>query len=254
MSVTTGEHVRVYWQPGCTSCLRTKEFLKRQGIAFESIDVSVTPGARDDLIRIGARGLPVVRLGDRFTLCQSFGDVLEFLDLRVSLGGPLPPAELVARLERVLASAARYTRQFTDAQLATTFRNRNRTIGATAFHVFRIVEMFLDAVGGGELRVEGFSDQPPATWRGEDIARWGVEMRDRLRAWWANEPDRTLSYPVRTYYGERTCHDVFERTTWHAAQHTRQLILMLDSVGVAADDPLTPADLAGLPVPEQVWG
>lgn len=249
-----GARIRVYWQPGCTSCLRTKEFLARQGIAFQSIDVTTTAGAREQLIQLGARGLPVVALGDRFTLCQSFGDVLEFLDLRVSLDGPLPPAELVARIDRVLSSAARYTLQFDAAQLKQTFRNRNRTIGATAFHLFRVAEMFLDATQGKELRVEGFNDQPPAHWKGEDIVRWGLEVRAPMQQWWQQQTDRELQTTLPTYYGQRKCHDVLERTAYHTAQHARQLILMLESVGTPADDPLTPADLAGLPVPEQVWG
>jgi hypothetical protein len=46
---------------------------------------------------------------------------------------------------------------------------------------------------------------------------------------------------------------VLERTAWHAAQHTRQLIIMLESHGITPDRPLTNDDLAGLPVPDEVW-
>jgi arsenate reductase-like glutaredoxin family protein len=34
--------IRVYWAPGCTSCLRTKEFLTKQGIDFDSVNVGVS--------------------------------------------------------------------------------------------------------------------------------------------------------------------------------------------------------------------
>jgi glutaredoxin len=249
-----GARVRVYWQPGCTSCLRTREFLTRHGVAYESIDVSVVPGARDELRALGARGLPVVALGKRYTLCQSFGDVLTFLDLRVGLDPPLPPADLVARADRVLASAVRHTRQFSAAQLATVFRNRNRTIGATCYHLFRVGEMFLDAAAGGELHVEGFAELPPPEWSGEDLARFGIDVRTLFAEWWQAESERKLTYKVHTYYGERACHDVLERTTYHMAQHGRQIMLMLESNGIAPADPLTPADLVGLPVPAEVWG
>jgi hypothetical protein len=48
-------------------------------------------------------------------------------------------------------------------------------------------------------------------------------------------------------------HEVLERTTWHSAQHTRQLIVVLDSLGREADGRLTGADLQGLPLPEKAW-
>jgi len=71
--------------------------------------------------------------------------------------------------------------------------------------------------------------------------------------WWGAEQDKTLSYLAPTYYGARPMHDVLERTAWHAAQHTRQLILMLQTYGVEPDGPLTANELAGLPLPDEVW-
>jgi hypothetical protein len=133
------------------------------------------------------------------------------------------------------------------------FRNRNRTPAGTAFHIFRVAEMGLQAAQQIELRFEGFNDVPPAEWTGEDIANWGLQVRERLLDWWAQQTDRKLDYLVPTYYGQRPMHDVLERTAWHAAQHTRQLIIMLESHGTQADRPLTAEDLAGLPVPDEVW-
>jgi glutaredoxin len=247
-------HIKVFWQPGCSSCLRTKEFLTKQGIAYESINVQDNDAALAELLRLGARGLPVVSLGDRFTLCQSFGDLLKFIDVKTRLGDALSPAELVAKIDLVLTAAARYTRQFPEAQLKLQFRDRKRTQGATAFHVFRVVEMTLDAADGEGLHVEGFRDVPPADWSGNDIADWGLQVRDRALAWWAAQTDRELAYSISTYYGDRPLHDVLDRTAWHAAQHTRQLMLMLESIGIAPDRPLTAEDLRGLPVPDEVWG
>jgi hypothetical protein len=48
-------------------------------------------------------------------------------------------------------------------------------------------------------------------------------------------------------------HVVLERTVWHPAQHTRQLMLVLESLGIAPERPLGAADLAGLPLPEKAW-
>jgi glutaredoxin len=250
----TPARIRFFWKPGCSSCLRTKEFLIQQKIAFESVNAEAQPSALEELRTLGARGLPVIALGDRFTLCQSFKDVLKFLDLEVRMGEPLPPAQLFEKLQVILRAAARYTRQFPPAQLKQTFRDRNRTQGALAFHIFRVVEMGIAAAQGKGMNVEGFNDQPPADWSGNDIADWGLQVLDSAMAWWNAQTNRELKYTVPTYYGERELHDVLERMTWHAAQHTRQLVLMLETGGTQADRPLTADDLHGLPVPEQVWG
>jgi hypothetical protein len=48
-------------------------------------------------------------------------------------------------------------------------------------------------------------------------------------------------------------HQLFERSTWHSAQHTRQLIAVLERFGIEPDFRLTSDDLAGLPLPEGLW-
>lgn len=245
--------IKVFWQPGCSSCLRTKELLTKQGIEFESINVHNNPEGMAQLTALGARSVPVVSLGASYTLCQSIQDVVKFLDLKTKLMDPLPPQQLVEKLDIVLAAAARYVRQFTKEQLHQTFRDRNRTPAGLAFHVFRVAEMGLQAAQQIDLEFESFNDVPPAHWTGEDIARWGEEVRERIRAWWEAETDRTLAYSVPTYYGRRPMHELMERTAWHAAQHARQLILILETHGIKPDQPLTSADLAGLPVPDEVW-
>ena len=253
MQTATSTRIKVFWQPGCTSCLRTKEFLTNQGIAIESIDVHNDPAGLAELHALGARSMPVVALGGRFTFAQSIRDVVKFLDLKTKVMEPLPPAQLVEKLDLVLQSAARYTRQFSEEQLRAVFRNRNRTTGAIAFHIFRVAEMGLEAAQQIELRFESFDDLPPPQWQGEDIARFGESVRERVLAWWKSERDTTLAYTAPTYYGLRSMHDVLERTAWHAAQHTRQLMLILETHGIASREPLTVDDLAGLPLPDEVW-
>jgi hypothetical protein len=48
-------------------------------------------------------------------------------------------------------------------------------------------------------------------------------------------------------------HVLFERCTWHSAQHVRQLIHLLERFNVEPDRRLTPEDLAGLPLPERLF-
>jgi hypothetical protein len=56
-----------------------------------------------------------------------------------------------------------------------------------------------------------------------------------------------------TYFGRHPMQVVLERTAWHPAQHTRQLMLILDTLDIEPDGRLTAADLAGLPLPDKAW-
>jgi glutaredoxin len=56
--------LKVYWRPGCSSCVKVKEFLSQQGVPFESIDVAARPEAMADLLALGVKTVPVVA---RFT-------------------------------------------------------------------------------------------------------------------------------------------------------------------------------------------
>ena len=248
--------IKVFWQPGCSSCLRTKEFLTKHGIEFESINVHNNPAGMAELTALGARSVPVVSLGDRYTLCQTFSDLVKFLELKTSLDEPLPPAQLVEKLNIVLEIIATTVVQFTEDQLRETFRNRNRTAGNTAFHAIRVIEVGVEAAQGIELKYERFYDLAPEDWTAQDIAKRAEEARAKVNAWWAEQEkkDPLVDFTAPTYYGQRPMHDVLERTTWHSAQHTRQLILMLESHGTTPVRPITEEDLKGLPVPDEVWG
>lgn len=251
----TSERVRVFWQPGCTSCLRTKEFLTRHGVDYESINVHGNEAAMAELAKLGARSVPIVARGEKFVFAQTIGDVIDFLGLKVRPQERLSPEALMAKLERVLSAAARYVRQIPDAELDKPFRNRNRPIRALAHHVFGIVEGFLDSMDDGrELTYERIMQDMPAALRtSADIARYGEQVLVRAQAWWAAYPDKSCARPMATYFGEHPVHVVLERTVWHPAQHTRQLMLVLESFGIAPERPLGEADLAGLPLPEKAW-
>jgi len=250
----TTERIRVFWQPGCTSCLRTKEFLARQGVPFESINVHGDEAAMEELARLGARSVPVVARGEGFVYAQTLGDVVRFLELQIRLEERLSPQALVERLAMVLSAAARYIRQIPQARLDLPFRNRNRPIRALAHHVFRIPEAFLEIVPAGPLDYERIMSEPGAELRtAGDIARYGDAVRERFARWWREYPDQTCASEMDTYFGRHSLHEVLERTVWHPAQHTRQLLLILEKLGIAPDGPLTMQDLEGLPLPEKAW-
>jgi glutaredoxin len=249
------ERVRVFWQPGCTSCLRTKEFLTGHGVDYESINVHGNAAGMEELRKLGARSVPIVARGGEFVFAQSIADVVRFLDLKIKLHEPLAPNALVAKIDLVLSAAMRYVRQIPAEQLDKPFRNRMREIRLLCHHVFRIPEAFVEAAESGvELTYENIMQPPgPAIRTGDDLAAYGAQVLRRVKAWWAACPDKTGQAPMDTYFGRHTMQEVLERSAWHPAQHTRQLMLILDTLGIEPDGRLTAADLAGLPLPEKAW-
>src|SRR2546422_9311934 len=142
------EKVKVFWQPGCTSCLRTKEFLTKSGVEYKSINVHGNPAGMEELRKLGARSVPVVARGDQFVFAQAIGDVIKFLDLKVQVQERLGPDELVKKVELVLPAACRYVRQIPAEWLGNTLRNSNRPLRGPRLHVCRLLVWLLVMIQG----------------------------------------------------------------------------------------------------------
>jgi len=55
------KNIKVYSTPTCPFCIRAKQFLKENNIAFEDIDVSSNPQAVEEMIKVsGQMGVPVL--------------------------------------------------------------------------------------------------------------------------------------------------------------------------------------------------
>jgi uncharacterized damage-inducible protein DinB len=198
--------------------------------------------------------VPVVSRGDTFVFAQSIGDVAEFLGLDVDTSPQLAPSELVDKLDTILSAAQRYIDQFPAERLHENVLDRRRSYRELSYHVFRIAEAFLDAAEGGELTYDYYADKPPDDMRtAENITAYGETVRRRLLAWWSSAEDRSCRSTARTYFGEKPLHEVLERTTWHTGQHVRQIMMLLERMGIDPERPLTADDFAGLPMPQKVW-
>ena len=215
------------------------------------------PTALERLAKLGVRTVPVLASGDQFIFCQNLEDVAEFVGLQGSGHTPLPPAALMAKWLTVLRAAQRYIRQLPSDRLEErAIDNRARSIRLLGHHVFRIGEAFLEtALDGVEYRTDNANVQPKdgTCSAGEQIAAYGDAIIERIEHWWSQLEDKTCRQPVKTFYGTPPMHQLFERSTWHSAQHTRQLIAVLERFGIEPHGRLTAEDLAGLPLPEGLW-
>jgi hypothetical protein len=220
------------------------------------IDVLNDPGGRELLFnKYGLRKVPVLAKGDQYAFGQMLDPFAKFAGLSVPGAQGLSPAELYKKYEIVFAGGQRYARQFPPERLRErVIPHRERPIRTLCYHIFRIGEAFLETWNGAEYGVKIADNDPPESMQtGDDIARYGADVWKRYEAWWNGLDDRSLSRMLKTYYGDTAAHKVFERVTWHSAQHCRQLVAVLDRMGIQADRPLTSDDLAGLPLPERLW-
>jgi hypothetical protein len=185
------------------------------------IDVLNDAGGRELLFnKYGIRKVPVLAKGEQYAMGQMLEPFAKLAGISLSKLGGLTPEQLYKKYEMVLAAGQRYARQFPQERFRErVIPHRDRAIRTLCYHIFRIGESFLE------------------TWDG---AEYGVKIAD-------NEPPEALQT------GDDVARRVFERCTWHSAQHCRQLVAVLERMDIKADRPLTPEDLAGLPLPERLW-
>ena len=191
--------------------------------------------------------MPAVARDDRWVPGVDLAQVAALLELPFNPQPALAPEVLVERLRHTLATAVRLVRQFPVAHLQDKLPRRDRTCLALANHVVEIGAGYLQ-VQAGRAFDGAISEAVPA-----------IELDPLALADRAQTVQAALDIPaaptrkVETFYGATTLHQVLERCAWHAAQHTRQLAALLERLHVEPDRPLDEEDLAGLPVPANVW-
>lgn len=212
---------------------------------------------REQLLKLSVRTVPVLAKGAQCIFCQNLEDVAEFVGVQGSGHTPLPPEILFTKWGVVLRAARRYILQLPDERFAErVIDNRDRSIRLMSHHIFRIAEAFLQtAIDDVEYRVNNANIPPEegTCLTGAEIAAYGEEMIASVEAWWDRLDDKSCRQKIKTFYGTPPMHQLFERSTWHSAQHTRQLIAVLERFGIEPDGRLSADNLAGLPLPEGLW-
>ena len=224
---------------------------------FIAVDVLNDREGLERLLKLGVRKVPVLVKGEQFVFGQNLEAVAEFVGLRGTGHTPLPPDVLLSKWINVLRAAERYVRQIPIERMnERAIEKRDRSIRILSHHLFRVAEAFLECVIDGVEYSIGLADLiPPAgtCTAGDEIARYGDGVIERLQNWGKNLSDEARRQKVQTFYGPQTVHELLERSTWHSAQHARQLIYVLERYGVDPDGPLVAEDLAGLPLPEGLF-
>lgn len=249
--------LKVYWQPGCSSCLKCKEFLLEHGVPFVSVNVVADPEGFKELEALGVRLVPIVARGKDWANGAVFRDVARVAGFDYAGHKLLSPEEMKDKVLQNLDAAHRYLTQIPEDVLDNLLPGRPRSYRQLVYHVFNIPDVFLDRVEHDKpYTYEALKSVLPASMKTkQDLLDYGKGVRDRFAAWWDRDGKTTdFKQPGKVYYGEVSLHEVLERTGWHSGQHTRQIILVMrEKLGIEPNRALTDADFAGLPLPKNVW-
>ena len=248
--------IRVYWQPGCTSCLRTKEFLTRYDIPFESRNVLADEGAFQELAAFGLRQVPIVTRGSRWANGQVLKDVADLVGVKGISLTMLPVPELQGRLLLILQSSERFFKQIPDGALHNLLPNRPRSYTDLVYHIFNNADAFIEEKEGVALTFDSYNRFPdPKANSRDDILCYAAHVQKRVVQWFDSVENRSFNWNQKAdvYYGDQTQHQFLERTVWHSGQHARQLMWVLEGLGIQPDKPLPVETFQGLPMPEKVW-
>jgi glutaredoxin len=248
--------LKAYWQPGCTSCLRMKEFLTKHGVPFVSINVLEDKNAFAELAILGIQSVPIVRRGKDWANGQVLRDVARVAGIAWGRAQVLPAPELAERLIDIQTAAQRLFAQIPDERLDRTLPQRPRSYAQLGYHIFNIADAFLEHEVQNLPLKEGAYDRlpPPEMNTTAKIVAYGHNVLGQFRDWW-DGPGHTCDFSrkAHVYYGDVTLHEYLERTTWHSGQHLRQLVMVLETQGIEPDRPPTRESFAGLPMPDKVW-
>lgn len=248
--------IRVFWVPGCSACVKTKEFLTSLGVPFESVNLLDNEEGAADLAKLGARSLPVVARGDKFVFAQSFDQVAEFVGRKNTMNDRLPPDELMRRWTEFLAIARSLILEIPADKLDhQPIPHRKRDVRELAYHIFQVPDVFVRNIAGEFEDWAHYVNLPvPDDVRSnDDIVGFADRTTGNLTGWWDKLDDRSCGWTVRTYYGVRPGWELLERQTWHSAQHVRQLQAVLEGFGIAMQRTVPPTLYDGLPMPAGLW-
>jgi hypothetical protein len=233
---------------------------------------------------LAVRGLPLVTAGSEYVIGFDATKLAALIGLddhsqRSRLAGD----ELVERSRAMLAAAARYARQLPAAHLddaipgmedvegplvlpdgTALFHSDGRPFvphgtaiglvrhisshGAKFVYIAQHPEADLS-----DLAFFGLLGEPS-----EDVTlRWLVDelaaLATEIRHWWETTGDRDLDRSMATWSGPKLLRDVLQDMTYSLTQHTRQLMTMVEGLGIEPDRPLTEEDYRGLDLPTNVW-
>ncbi len=256
--------IKVYWKPGCSNCIRLKEYVTKRGFTFEAVDLMQQPERMSELEALGIRGIPVITRGDKAAYGLDLDQVDAVLGVTSDTSGTPSPQELVKRMIAVTEAAMRFGRQLPEPRYNDPLPGRaERSYLGLVNHVVAHLSRFVAVVDGRgwdftDVKVYSIAgDQPqnkdpldPAITY-EDIRKRAEGLLVKAQAWLdlGGDPED----PVEMFYGPQTVRQIIESNCYSVVQHTRQLQAVITFLGFEPDGPIGDKEYVGLRLPKALW-
>ena len=177
--------VKVYWQPGCSSCLKTKEFLKDNGVEFKSVNVLEDKTGFEDLRRFGVKLVPVVAKGDQWANGAVFRDVAKVAGFDYSSHKMLEPQIMAEKIKKINFFAGEFLNQIPEDKLDTLLPGRPRSYRQLVYHVFNIPDVLDRVEHNKPYTYEALLSILPKEMKTKsDLMDYGKRVYERFDKWW----------------------------------------------------------------------
>jgi glutaredoxin len=247
--------LEIYWVPGCSGCLRMKEFVEKIGVPHEAVNAAIEPERAARLEELGLR-VPAAVLGNKGVPGVDLAGIAKLVGYDYDPPEILPAIVLKTKFDEIIGVAIGFIGQLSPEALDYKSPDRDRTLRQLALHIATIMRGFVVAedtneyTQGYEFMPDGYAENST----GVELIALAIQARDELGDWWdrigANDSfERVLDSAT----GSWTLLEALERSVWHTTQHTRQLQYFLEErIGVTPRVRLTDEMLAGLPLPDGI--
>jgi hypothetical protein len=214
--------------------------------------------AREQLLQLGVRTLPVIARGKQFLFANDLETVAEFVGVQAPRHLRIPPEELYRKWLKILRTGQRYVRQLPDEQMdLDAMPGRKKSVRMVAYHVFRHCDSYLECVLNGARDVRALDAMEPAAHvyaNGSALASYGDQVIARLMQWWQALADKSCQEQIEVVkIGSISIHQLLERSVCLSAHNARQIADILERQGIVPDGTLTEDDISGLPLPKKLW-
>lgn len=202
----------------------------------------------DELRELGFDVVPVVAWHCKAAHGVDLQQVANLVGLPYEARPELQPVELKQRQIELLGTLANWLDAIPPTAHQIQVPGRDRTIWSLIEHTCEIACVYR-RVASQNTPFDAIAADAEVTGSATPAA-----IKDTINTLQLELSDEAFNYDqlLDTYFGTASLHYILERSTWHIAQHLRQLESLLKQENVAIR-PVDPSLFDGLPMPKEVW-